>query len=215
MTLFFLIEGGLLALPVIGFWLALTCHKRPSLTSWLYKSAGILAAISLAIVFSPFSLTGILPDAFVLMAAYAVYCAVTFSMVFSRRWKPTLLGIVLGIPIILGWYLRITLGAEIVKMAVAEIEPERKISVGSNYECRLALYGYATDSGVYDVRILYQPPLAPLFEWQIARKKFFEREHDFDSVRCLTPEDTSNGTKVVMEARLSRDGTIERTNVPR
>lgn len=208
MTLFFLIEGSLLASPIVGLLLALACNKRPFLKPWLYRIAGILAAISLVIALSPLSFSGILADAFVLMTAYAVYSATVFSMILSRRPKLAIFGFGLGFPIALGYVLA-TFGVMLVKVIAAEVEPDRRISVGSNHECRLV-----SDYAGYSIHVVYRPVLAPFFEWELAEKQLQKPDGDTDPVSCLAPEDAANGTKVIIEVRLF-DGTIERTNVPR
>ena len=97
--------GTLLLAPPLGVLAGFALRRGPAArVRYLYAAAGALLAGAAIVMASPWSLRGVAADAWLLMAAYAAYCAAAAAA--TLRLRPSrlrvLLGAVLAVPVALG-----------------------------------------------------------------------------------------------------------------
>lgn len=193
--------GTLLLAPPLGVLAGFALRRGPAArVRYLYAAAGALLAGAAIVMASPWSLRGVAADAWLLMAAYAAYCAAAAAA--TLRLRPSrlrvLLGAVLAVPVALGLVLG-TIGVLGLAFVVGDLEPRSDRALDRGLSYRTYGFGNATTaSGGTVVQVYTHPRSAPFLERSLFRRPYNFREHDLERLTVHVERDASAGEVVVI-----------------
>ena len=170
--------------------------------------------LAVVIVISPWSFTGVVADALLLVAAYYAYADLAFLVsLYGPRPLTWTLTVILLLPLLAAMALVTRSFSYGLALAIGEIVPSRQAALDRNYSYRIASYGgAATSRNGEEVRVFYHPTLAPFVEKQIFWKDFRDSSYSRNAIsvelgnagrqimiHCPRADDNHTGTRNIEE----------------